>query len=208
MSLITFAIGTVVNILVAYAVPNPTIVALAFVFEVVILVQLFEAVGWHNLKEGQNSTGAANGLVIAVMIQPIVLALALLSVSEASPSAKYVAATIAFIYAGWCLYVLSRASPPHVNETCSHLDYYWWDDFPGNSWPYLIALFAIGLLLIRPFDLGIFVAIYLAVTLGLSALFYRRNIGSIWCWFGAFGMAFIALYWYLRELYINQPSLE
>lgn len=203
VSLLTFTIGTLVNILVAYAIPDPTIIAITFIWEIVLLVQLYEAIGWHSIKEGNSSNGAANVLAIAVMLQPIIVAFALLAVSDAGMNSKYLAALIAFLYAGWCLYVLLHTEKFQMKENCSHVDYYWWDSFPGHSFPYLIALFALLLLLIRPIDLAIFVSLFLAITLGLSAIFYRQNIGSIWCWFGAFGMAFVALYWYTREKIVN-----
>lgn len=195
----TFIIGTVFNILVAYLIPNPYIIALAIAWEIVVIIQLFEAIGWRTKGE---SKIASHGVYITTLLQPIVFILALLVVTDVSTANKTFAVILAILYLIWVVYVstITPVTNLTTSETCSHLEFNWWSTFPFGAAPYLITAFLGILLLLRPFNLAIFVVVILSLTFGLSAYFYSCSVGSLWCWFSACLMPIIGIYYYYTNI--------
>lgn len=203
VSWITFGLGTLFNIIVAWYFKEPIITILCVFWEWIILIQLFEAIAWRNQPTDLNSIPAANQFAaIAVMIdtitQPIILALGLICFTEIPQVNKVLAMAVIFIYICWVIYAVNsgpKVTHLTLGQECTHLDYAWWRLYPLSGIPYLIALFLIIFLLLRPLDLAFFIAIYLAITLVISIYFYCGS-SSMWCWFAVMAPVAMGLYWY------------
>lgn len=191
----TFIIGTIFNILVAYLIPDPYIIALAVAWEAVVIIQLFEAYGWRSNGQSQM---AAYGVYITTLLQPVIIILALLVVTEASSVNKTFAVLLMVLYLGWVVYV-SNITPVgylSTSNTCDHLEFNWWSAFPLKSIPYFILAVLGILLLVKPLHFAVFIVLLLSFTLLISALFYSCSVGSLWCWFSACLMPIIGIYYY------------
>jgi len=196
VSWLTFAIGTFFNIFNIWYFRNPVITKLSFLIQWLLLMQFFEALAWHDQKCGPLNTFATNGAMIANLTQPIIVCMLFIVNAELSDSFKYTALTICLAYISYILYKLNKG-PNYTclepSDSCSHLDLYWWKNISGVV--YCIVLFAMMLLLIRPFNLAVFVSAYIFITLIISLIFYSCGAGSIWCWFTSFAPVAIALFW-------------
>lgn len=193
----TFIVGTILNIIVICLIPNPYIIALAVAWEAVVIIQLFEALAWRN-----KNTFATYGVYITTLLQPIIVILALLVVSDASYFIKTITVLLLIMYMIWAIYVttITPIGVLSTSDTCNHLEFSWWLEFPFGPVPYLLTIIIGLLLLMRPIDLSLFIIILLAVTFGISAIFYSCSVGSLWCWFSACLMPIIAIYYYFMYM--------
>jgi hypothetical protein len=209
VSWITFGLGTLFNIIVAYYFQEPIITVICILWEWIILIQLFEAIAWRNQPTNpdsipDNNRLAAIGIMIDTITQPIILALGLICFTEVPKINKILALIVVFIYICWAIYAVNEAPKvTHLTltEGCNHLDYTWWGQYPLTCIPYLIALFLIIFLLLRPVDLAWFIAIYLIITLTVSSLIYKCGSSSLWCWFAVFAPIATGIYWYFTRIY-------
>lgn len=84
------------------------------------------------------------------------------------------------------------------SEKCKHLNLAWWKDFKYGGLVYSVVLLSIILLLLRPIKLGVFVFLYILITLIISILFYSCGQASMWCFmvvpFPLFLLAFDKLF--------------
>lgn len=219
MSWSTFIIGTILNIAVVIWLPFPVIIALAFFWQWVLLVQLFEALAWRNKKSGKKSSIPANGLLLITMSQPILLGMVLLILSSynakqgvddgISFEAKAIAIIILFLYTLWALYVLNNSKnylEIDTSEKCGHLIYSWWNDFSWKAFPYFITAFLALALLLKPGALAVFVLLFLIFTLVVSAVFYPCSVGSLWCWFSAISPLVVGLFYYF--VFVKGDQME
>lgn len=161
VSWITFGLGTFFNILVAWYFKEPIITVICVLWEWIIFIQLFEAIAWRNQPTDSNNIPVANQMAaIAIMIdtimQPIILALGLICFTEIPQTNKVLAMGVVFLYICWVIYALNegpKVTHLTLGQNCNHLDYSWWNQYPLGGVPYLIALFLIIFLLLRPVDL-------------------------------------------------------
>jgi hypothetical protein len=208
VSWITFGLGTFFNILVALYFKEPIITVLCVLWQWIIFIQLFEAIAWRNQPTDGTIPVANQFAAIAVMIdtitQPIILALGLICFTEVPKVNKILALVVIFVYICWALYAVNvspKVTQLTLTEGCTHLDYSWWRFYPLGGVPYLIALFLIIFLLLRPIDLAYFIAIYLIITLVVSFFIYNCGSSSMWCWFAVMAPVFTGLYWYFTRIY-------
>lgn len=203
----TFIVGTIFNILIAWYFDESIITLLCALFQWVIMMQFFEAIAWRNQpsKQGANpclNKFAAVGGLIFNLTQPIILALGLILFTTVSMVNKVIAMCIVFLYICWIILALNSTKEfDHLtpSEGCRHLDLYWWHSVPYGAIPYIITLFSVILLLIQPVDLAWFEAVYIALTLILSAWLYSCGTGSVWCFFAVGAPIFTGLYWYFTH---------
>jgi len=171
-------------------------------------MQLFEGMAWRSLSASSmpdgcspSNSNAAYAAMVANVTQPILLGLALVAVAEVPAKFKVIAMGIVFAYICWLVYAVSKLRKQQClkpTKDCEHLDLVWWKSFPGGALPYLITLFSVMFLLLRPFNLMIFTSAFIAITLGLSAMFYSCGTGSMWCWFAAFAPLATGVFWYFN----------
>jgi hypothetical protein len=203
-SIITFVLGTAVNIFNIFYFQTTVITLLSIAWEWLLLMQLFEAIAWDSQPKAgepcspQNKL-AANGALIANVTQPILIALLLIAFTPVPLQNKVIAMTAIFAYICWLVYAMNQTHPftcLKKGEDCDHLALHWWDKFPGGSWIYMAIIPIVVLLLLRPMDLAWASLIYIAVIAVISSTFYGCGSGSVWCWFAAFAPLLTGLYWY------------
>jgi hypothetical protein len=204
-SIITFIIGTVINIFIICYFNETVITLLAIIWQWILLMQLFEAIAWDSQPEpgskncSSKNKFAANGALIANITQPIIIALVLISFTTVPTQNKVIAMILLFAYICWLLYAMGQMNPVNCilqGKNCENIDLAWWRDFPGGALPYGIMFAAAILLLLRPMDLAIVVLIGTFGFYLLSSFFYGCGSGSVWCWFAASAPLLTGLYWY------------
>ena len=145
-------------------------------------MQLYEGLYWSG-NRGFSSM-AAN---ITSILQPLVLVFSLIVVnSNPNLSAKTIAGLIGLIYILFILIKLSNkglSTSLAPQEGCRHLNIDWINQLSSSQWAYLITLFSGFLLLLRPFNFGIIIAVYVFFALLISIFFYSCGSPSMWCFF-------------------------
>lgn len=197
----TLLIGTAFNLFNIFYFREPIIIVISLLWQWVLMMQLFEALAWRDYKSSQGCKNSlpAQGALIANLTQPIILALSLIIITPVSLTNKVLAGMAVFGYICWVLYGLNQTENftcLKPADGCDHLDLVWWKKLPGGAVPYLITLFAVIYLLMRPVDLAAFEAAYIFGTLIISSIFYSCGTGSMWCWFAAFAPVATGMYWY------------
>ena len=202
-SLATFAIGTIFNIIGIAHHKDKNFTAMAIAWEWVLLMQIFDAIAWRNKTCGSSlNKFATKGAYVANLMQPIIVFLAFISITDVSQAFKIVSIIIICIYISWILASSTRVDDSYcltTKQNCSHLDYYWWENLGKNStFIYLIVLLSLTII-IRPIKFAIFTGLYIIITLLISSFIYPCGAGSIWCWFAAFAPIFnLFLFKYLK----------
>ena len=206
VSFITLIIGTVFTILLWLKYNDTNIRVIACIWQFVLFMQLFEGLSWVS-KETNNETLSIFSTKCAFIfnvLQPIAVALLCILISDSNPI-KYTLATLIVIYLIILLYSVSTTSfsqPLYENdETCHHLQLYWWNSFSNWIFIFYIIILTVSCLSLKPLHLGIFQISYIILTFFLSNWIYPCSYGSIWCWFAAF--APLLTYIYLRLFGIN-----
>lgn len=195
----TFIVGTLLNLLMVSRFKGPEVIAIAVLWQFVLLMQVFEALAWRTQSRpgSRLHSFATNGAMIANVMQPIVVGLVFLALLGGSMPYKLAAVVLMVGYVAWLIYSLNTS--PNVSslqpkEGCTHLNLSWWDNFSfkgiNGAVPYLVCLFGLLILLLRPLGLMWFEASYIFVTLIISAYFYSCGTGSMWCWLAAFAPLF------------------
>jgi len=206
--MITFVLGTAINIFNIFYFKNTVITVLSIFWEWLLLMQVFEAIAWGSQPkngDGCSNTNkmAANGALIANVTQPIVIFLLLIIFTPVDIQNKIIATVIIFAYICWLLYALNQTSPFTCftqGKDCQNLDLAWWGQFDKSAYEigyaFVIIICAIFLLLLRPMDLAWAAVIFIIATVAISATFYGCGMGSVWCWFAASAPLITGLYWY------------
>lgn len=206
-SIITFILGTAINIFNIFYFRTTVITLLSIIWEWILLMQVFEAIAWDSQPGPGSAPGecsgknkfAANGALIANVTQPILVALVLIAFAQVPIQNKVIAMTAIFAYICWLLYAMNQTQPftcLKPGEDCENLSLNWWGKFSGHAWVYMAILPAIFLLLLRPIDLAWASIIFVIFSLVVSSTFYGCGTGSVWCWFAASAPLVTGLYWY------------
>lgn len=188
-SITTFVVGTLFNLFNIFYFKNTTITVVSLIWQWVLLMQLFEAIGWGSKPGSSQNKMAAQGAMIANITQPIIVGLLLVAFSPVSTTNKAAAMTLIFGYICWLLYSLNNAPTFETLSTskdCYHLDLVWWKHLPGGGMMHILTLVGVLALLLRPMEFMIFETGFIIAALALSMMFYSCGAGSIWCWFAAF----------------------
>ncbi len=205
-SIITFVLGTAINIFNIFYFRTTAITLLSIIWEWILLMQLFEAIAWDSQpRPGEPCSAknkfAANGALIAHVTQPVLIAFVLIAFTPVPVQNKIIAMTAVFAYVCYLIYAMNQNPPATClvkGENCENLDLAWFSTFPGKGLVYGVVGIIVILLLLRPIDLAWFVLFLLAGTLLISSTFYgcKAGSGSVWCWFVASAPLFTGLYWY------------
>lgn len=193
----TLAIGTLFNIVAMISIPDPTFIAISIIWQWILLMQLFDALGWHGECGSTVNKVGTYGAMIANLTQPLIVLVMLLTVSKVSVAFKCIAIGLFLIYAGYMIGMLhnKRYDCLKPQEDCTALRYSWWDDAPYGGALYTISIIGIILLLLRPFIYSLYQVGYILLALALSGIFYACGTASMWCWFAAFAPVFNGLAW-------------
>jgi len=203
ISFLTLLIGTVFTILLWTTYTDPYVRVIACIWQFVLCMQLFEGLSWISKEE--HNTGlsefSTKGAFIFNILQPIVVALLCILVSDSS-LVKYTLSALLVIY---LTFVLSSPqsldAPLYENDTCRHLQLYWWSHFSSWVFIFYMIILIVSCLSLKPLRLGIVQLSYIIITLILSSWLYPCTYGSIWCWFAAF--APLGTFLYLKLYGLN-----
>ena len=157
-----------------------------FFFQLVLMVQLGEALVW---RDPHCNTIGKIGTAIAffgVWLQPLFGAYIL---SLLSPTWVLIVYDILLLI--YCIVsvpilqdVMTNCYVPLCEDNClrPHLSYVSWDSTPMS----ILYIICIIILLVVMFPTYPYVSSYVAITMILSFILYKKTFGSLWCWFGAF----------------------
>ena len=185
----TFVLGSILNGVCAYFTKDSNILYLYVLFQVVITVQLGEALIWKGASTAQLGTWIA---FLSVWLQPFVAVL-ILHQWQASTYVQFLFFAMLVVYVVFSLSTLaSVGSNTYHPELClldgkTHINFDAWKRSFGMSFLYLmIVLGFLGVTLSKyPLVSG-----YVLVTYMLSMLLYGRLFSSMWCWFAVISPLF------------------
>lgn len=185
-SIISFIIGTLINICVMLYFKNTLFYAFGIVWQWVLMMQLSEYLIWID-QEGKstNNIGTKSALLFN-LTQPIIVFLVLMCITTVPLSFKILSSIILLFYISFMFLHLNKVSEYEKitpTQNCSHLNLKWWNDIKFSGILYCITLFIIVFLLLRPVNLAIFTLIFIFVTLFISSFIYGCGAPSMWCWF-------------------------
>ena len=186
VSWITFFLGTVINIFLAFL-SNDEHRYLYLFFQLILFVQLGEALIWRDPNGRLGKIGTYISF-FAVWLQPFMLLFLLVHYRIKSEFIYIMMALLVPYLLVSIPYLKSISNNKYEPIVCGidnkkHIEFTAWDNSSGMGSFYLItSLFAVLILLpIFPY-----VSCYLILTMFISAIFYTRAFGSLWCWFAVF----------------------
>jgi hypothetical protein len=188
-SLITFIVGTILNIYTYFHFNSQNIKIVCIIWQWILCMQLAEFLIWTGLDNNNkplNRTGTKMALYLNILQPVIVFIVAIcFSGNKISTNKKILASILVVFYISFMLIKFNEV-PEYTHlqpsKNCSHLNLQWWQDIPGSGMIYCVTLFALILLLFSPLKLAIFTAAYIFISLFISQKFYSCGQPSIWCW--------------------------
>jgi hypothetical protein len=187
-SLASFIVGTIINISVLLYFKTPIITSICIIWQWVLMMQISEYFIWKGQDKGQKNSQLTLGTQAALVFnvtQPLVAFLCLMMISKVKMSFKIVASVVILFYVSFMLLNLNRQKEYNALSPtlkCEHISLQWWDDIKNSGYLYTIVLLVIILLLLRPYNLCLFITSYLIITLVISSIFYSCGDASMWCW--------------------------
>ena len=187
----TFTIGTFFNVLTLtffFKSKNESVkrwvVPLFLLWQFVLLMQVFDALGWRN----PTSQFATKGAMIANLTQPLLVFLVLVFASPVSSERKQVAMLLMLSYLALAFASIRPESYNRLAPAkgCKNIDYSWWKDIPLGGPIYTISIVASIFLLINEPVIASVQAGFILLGLVASIMFYRCGTASVWCWVAAF----------------------
>lgn len=203
VSWISLIVGTIINASVIGYFNNPVVTAICLAFEYSLLMQLFEALAWRYRKNREKVPKSISmGACIANVTQVLFTGLIFLAITPQTRNTQIAAVTIMVVYILLMGYYMRSKYVVDIqggDKNCHHLSYSWWNPkkTPNGTkmgYVYIVTLILLILLLIKPFHLGVFIAIYVTLALILSNIIYSCGSASLWCWFVASAGFFTAIY--------------
>lgn len=187
-SLASFIVGTIINILVLLYFKSPIITTICIIWQWFLMMQMSEYFLWKGQDKGQNNLQLTLGTKAALVLnitQPLVVFLCLMMISKVKMSFKIVASIVILFYVSFMLLNLNRQKEYNAlspTQKCEHMSLQWWNDIKNSKHVYVVVLLTIFLLLLRPYNLCLFIMSYLIITLIISYIFYSCGEASMWCW--------------------------
>jgi hypothetical protein len=144
------------------------------------MMQISEYFIWKGQDKGQDNLQLTLGTKASLVFnitQPLVVFLCLIMISKVKMSFKIVASVVILFYISFMLLNLNRqkeyiALSP--TPKCEHMSLQWWNDIKNSGIVYIVVLMTIFLLLLRPYNLSLFIT--------SSYVFYSCGNASMWCW--------------------------
>lgn len=206
VSILTFVLGTLLNLYlytVVRSLPDDRsrlYIPLVIFWQWILFVQFFEAFAWSSSTTAHKFGSV--GIFLDVSLQPLLL-VALIAPLIENLFIRNLLILSGLIYVGTFFYELQYGDTRKQlsvgqTPTCRHLDYSWWEQLPVSGWLYFIVAI-LAFVSFPDTRLGLFQLIYLAVGLGLSYLFYRSCLGSLFCFYAAFAPLALLLWVYSNE---------
>lgn len=192
-SFITLIVGTLFNIILILAYPTKEVKIIAFMWQFVLLMQLFEGLSWIS-KENEYkklSDFSTKSAFFSNILQPVAVCIGALMLAK-TIGLKVILSILIVSYIIYCIIIFKNfnfTKPLYYNsEKCKHLSLYWWNDekYKKTLFTFYLILVIFGYLSLPTKSLGILLILYIISTLLLSKNLYPCSTGSLWCWFAAF----------------------
>jgi hypothetical protein len=191
-SFITLLIGTLFNIILVLCYPKKEIIAIALLWEFVLLMQLFEGLSWisKETKDKNLSDFSTKSAFFSNILQPVVVCIAALVLTK-NIKLRIFLLTLIISYITYCVIKFKNFNfdkPLYYDtDNCKHLRLYWWDfDNSNKLFIFYMILLILGFLSFPTKSLAVLTILYIVATLLLSRNLYPCSTGSLWCWFAAF----------------------
>lgn len=227
-SWVSLGLTTGFNVISMYYINDYRYVAIALLWQWVIVMQLAEGLAYRGreMKNKWLSTFAAQLALMANISQPL-MALLFLTISNGNNVHRYllyIAYIVSILYSVYICVSLSgqqtylylnkecdleycracETGECHSNfienwinikiesifgdekEECGHFVYTWWKDMKWNAVPYLLCLAVVLICLLKPLEYMIYQVALIYILLGISMLYFKTGVGSVWCFFASF----------------------
>lgn len=198
VSIVSFVVGTLVNLGCAFAVLKlgqeemATRFALIAMWQFALLMQLPEAVAWHSIERGRTAPASTETAAYWLnLLQPMAAAVILGAArlyntgGDLTDPLLWGAMVLPVAHTIWAAVqapkALGRGIAPF--QGCDHLALHWWTGATEKMLPLYLAAFTVGILLLGgTTTLKITQLAYFFATLVVSVTLYRCGSGSVWCW--------------------------
>jgi len=194
-SLGALGLGSWFNYKVLSTTTNPNYRMIAWLYQYILLMQVFDFMAWTDPKCGWRNRLATQAAYLQNILQPVVMVLILLVGTQVRDiAAKGWSGLALLVYLAIVLYYLyytNGSSSPQTcmrpTSACKHLDYTWWYLMPVPILIYLIPYVVAFPSLIRPTSMGWIQFIYVLVSYLAGHFFYACGSPSLFCLFAAGG---------------------
>ena len=159
-----------------------------FFFQLVLLVQLGEALIWRDPTCGTIGKIGTFFSFFGVWLQPM-LAAYILTLLPISSLIVYGFSLLVVVYIIVSLptiqNVMTQCYVPICEGDClvPHISFVTWTIYSPMGILYMVCILG---LLAAIFPFYPIISLYVFCTMILSGIFYKNSFGSMWCWFGAF----------------------
>ena len=199
VSLLSFIIGTILNIYLYRLTDNINVKIISLFWQFTLFMQFFDFLSWTSNCPSKQQEFSTKMSYIFTVFQPIIIYFLVISLnSENIPyNTKLLSTIIVFIYLsvflirGFFKDTIAKSCVKNL-ESCSHIDYYWWNDKILQFF-YFITSILIVLMLIKPFKFSLSQLAYVTITFFITVILYNCGIPSIWCFFQVFAPIFTIL---------------
>jgi hypothetical protein len=203
-SIISFILGTIINISVMLYFKKETIYTICIVWQWILMMQLAEYFIWSDKNCGKTNRLGTKMALFFNITQPLVVYLAAICVSKVSLTPKIIASIAVLFYISYMIIKLNNNQEYTCikpSKNCTGLNLKWWGDIDKAGKIYCIILAIIILCLYRPLNLSIFILFFIFVALFISNIFYSCNQPSMWCWLVVSYPIFLSIFYklYLKE---------
>lgn len=194
-SFIAFLLGTLFNYSVLKTTNNINFKIVAYIYQFILLVQLFEFFIWKDNECGEINKIATKGLIIITILQPIIILLIILyNTEETNKDNKLFTNLLIILFIIYIFYSIIKKKIKVNNidcikiyDECKHIEYKWldkfryWDAFYGGT------ILITSLLLIKDKQFIIYQFMFLLIISIINEIFYKCGKGSMLCLYGAIG---------------------
>jgi hypothetical protein len=207
-SLTSFIVGSVLNTWVLvlleqwrtapnsslHATTHAALVTVVLAMEFALLMQVPECLAWLDLDQSKGwNYAAAKAALPLNLLQPVVLLLLALLTGSAPTQELSFACVVLLLYLSLthivCNVEVEWTSLTMAGSSCPHLDLAWWSLRLFRR-SYIVCLFLLLFLVLKPVHVRIATMLYVSVTLLFSMWLYGCTdgvTGSVWCWLIALG---------------------
>lgn len=191
-SWVAFILGSLINFyfLQEYlSSKNDLLIAISFLWQWILLMQLFEAFIWKNQSCGNTNKNVSRLAYLANITQPILTFFALfLVVQNKSELQKGLSIALIMFY---ILAIMKITSSPECTLAREgNLHYSWWDGSKYSGPLYVLTLSLLFLILGYNNSLLMYHLLFILLALFLSMKFYKNAVASVWCFFVVIGPLF------------------
>jgi hypothetical protein len=187
----TFIIGTILNLLFAFIKKERNYTLLAIIFQLVITVQLGEALIWREPNCKDIGKIGSNIAFYSVFLQPFAALLYIYIVYGINDKITKISILLTIIYIIFSIYYIPKLDICAKPESCcsdnrKHINEGGWKNSGYMGIFYGICVIYFTIILSIKNSKFTLLSFYIILSMIFSFLFYKKSFASMWCWFSAF----------------------